>query len=634
MKFKTQHDRVIFCKEKKVLENLGNIASFCPSVILSDARKKRGLNQLCDDPRANEFIKLDCEIYIDQDDKDVKKFGDAIFVWVSSFCDLIRYLHNDLNFTVIPSGSFPLNVKIENLNEFDYVLAWENRAGVAKVQEFSDENFDLRQGKLMYPALVDVLKTVLVKSKKNINLSGINLMVKRHAINIRFSWLCSSNHKHSVSIDLALAIETSSTIQEYFSHVKCVLKGTPFEESIDINEKIYWNCCYYNGYGRADTNIFDKQIFETCYVISPNVRLCYRVLKFIRNYFLPGFVGTSFCKLAECHVNYFNNSFSSYSLKQALFREVIEFPSSDHWKNGLIHVRLASMMQKLLRYYPDPDIFDTRNKNSALRDITDAFTPILTNMMQWLYDGCERISVPRRSKLSVCNEGIIVLLENKILVSVPQRLLGTYEILDLLLDSQVIMFKPFRPLVFQNKILGGLYEAFSDNIESMEHVDLTSFSHEDAGQIVFMLRFFTIAKKEIDSNNYSKKLNSFKKMLLMHRLSFYDIFQRFQKLERYYSIKSTDVSLYKTMKEKMPSIFTSLETIFACITWEERGYISRSLDDRYGRYKEGEVSKTMKQLSDGVIDLFINSPKEYTGCWGRRQTLWILVSINTVKKLK
>ena len=167
MKFKTQHDRVIFGKEKKVLENLGNIASFCPSVILSDARKKRGLNQLCDDPRANEFIKLDCAIYIDQDDKDVKKFGDTIFVWVSSFCDLIRYLHNDLNFTVIPSGSFPLNVKIKNLNEFDYVLAWENRAGVAKVQEFFDENFDLRQGKLMYPALVDVLKTVLIKSKKN-----------------------------------------------------------------------------------------------------------------------------------------------------------------------------------------------------------------------------------------------------------------------------------------------------------------------------------------------------------------------------------------------------------------------------------------------------------------------------------
>ena len=64
-------------------------------------------------------------------------------------------------------------------------------------------------------------------------------MVKRHAINIQFSWLCSSNHKHSVSIDLALAIETSSTIQEYFSHVKFVLKGTSFEESIDINEKIY-----------------------------------------------------------------------------------------------------------------------------------------------------------------------------------------------------------------------------------------------------------------------------------------------------------------------------------------------------------------------------------------------------------
>ena len=486
----------------------------------------------------------------------------------------------------------------------------------------------------MSPPLLDVLEMVLIKSKKNINLSDIRLMEKRHAINIKFSWLCSSNHKHSVSIDLAISIETSSTIQEYFSHAECVLKGTPFEESIYINEKMHWNCCYYNGFGRADTNIFDKQIFETCDGISTNIRLCYRVLKFIRDCFFPGFVGTSFCKLARCHVNYFNKSFSSYSLKQTLFREVIEFPSSDHWKNGLIHIRLASMMQKLLKYYPDPDIFDTRNKNAALRDITNAFTPVLTNMMQWLYNGCERISVPRRSMLSVCNEGIIVLMENKMLVSVPRSLLGTYEILDLLLDSQIIMFKPFRPLVFQNKILGGLYEVFNNDVESMEHVDLTSFSDDDASQIVFMLRFFVITKKEIDSNNYSKKLYSFKEMLLMYRLPFSDIFHMFKNLEHYYSIKSTDVSLYKTMKEKMPSIFISLEAIFTCITWEERGYVSRSLGGRFGGYKEGEVSRTMKQLSDKVIDLFINSPREYTGCWGRRQTLWILVSINTVEKLK
>ena len=111
MKNETQFNDVISYKDKKVLENLFNIASFCPSVILSDARKRRDLNQLlCDDPRANEFIKLDSEIYIDNDDKDVRKFGNAMFNLVASLCDLIRYKHIDLNFTVIPGGSFPLNV--------------------------------------------------------------------------------------------------------------------------------------------------------------------------------------------------------------------------------------------------------------------------------------------------------------------------------------------------------------------------------------------------------------------------------------------------------------------------------------------------------------------------------------------
>ena len=122
---------------EKVLANLVNIASFCPKVILTDARNTRDLNQLlCDDPIANEIINLDRQIYIDKDGKDVQKFGVAVFDWVASLCDLIRYTDNDFNFTVAPAGSFPLNVKVEDLDEFDYVLDWENKAGVAEVQEF------------------------------------------------------------------------------------------------------------------------------------------------------------------------------------------------------------------------------------------------------------------------------------------------------------------------------------------------------------------------------------------------------------------------------------------------------------------------------------------------------------------
>ena len=86
-------------EEKKVLGKLVSIASFCPGDILSDARKRRDLNQLlCDDPIANEFIKLDRKIYIDKYNKDLKKSGDAIFGLLASLCDFIRYKHNYLDF--------------------------------------------------------------------------------------------------------------------------------------------------------------------------------------------------------------------------------------------------------------------------------------------------------------------------------------------------------------------------------------------------------------------------------------------------------------------------------------------------------------------------------------------------------
>ena len=165
MKIKTEHERVMSNKENKVLGNLVDIASFCPDAILSDARKRRGLNQLlCDDPRANEFIKLDCEIIINQDDKDVKKFGDAIFDWIVSLSDLIRY-KSDLNFTVIPIGSFPLNVKVEHLNEFDYLIMCEDKAGGRIVQNLSDGISISNQGYTMSSALLDVLNLILIKSK-------------------------------------------------------------------------------------------------------------------------------------------------------------------------------------------------------------------------------------------------------------------------------------------------------------------------------------------------------------------------------------------------------------------------------------------------------------------------------------
>ena len=627
MKKKTEHDRVIFDKEKMVLENFVNIASFCPDVILSDAAKRRDLDQLlCDDPRANEFIKLDYKIYIDKDDKDIKKFGDAIFDWVTSLCDLIKAMHNDLNFTVIPAGSFPLNVKVGNLDEFDYVLSWENKAEIAKIQEISGK------GHMLLPrlrqAILYVINVVLVKSEKKLNLSDIQFMRKAHAINIQFSFMCSSSHKHSVSIDLAISVRTSTTVQEYFSQIDFPLKGTPFEDSIDINEKMYWNCALDRGFDRPDTNIFDKPMFETCDRISPNIRLCYRVLKFIRDYFFPCFARKGFNLFTYCHVKYLKATCSSYLLKQVLFHEVIEFPSSDHWNNSFIHLRIASMQQRISKDYPN--LFDDNKHGSRFMYQTDAFSPVKTNIMLWLYNGCETISLQRRSMLNEWGECTYVLLENKILVTLPKFSFIELEIC-IHPSFEIIMFKSFRPLLLHSKISIGLSEAFLDIVESMDHVDLTSVSDADLGEILVLLRLFVVTRKEICCSNYLNKLNNFKKMLYMYEMSCFVAFGQLLGLEFVYSVNSRDIPLYKTMKEKIPSAFITLEVIFTSITWEERRFISKYLyQSEPAAYRE-KGSKTMIQSLDKVIDAF---KKSFVQCSGIQANLWLLVSISTLRNLK
>lgn len=163
--------------------------------------------------------------------------------------------------------------------------------------------------------------------------------------------------------------------------------------------------------------------------------------------------------------------------------------------------------------------------NEALPHVSDDFMPILKNMIQWFYNGCEMISLPWRSTLSVSNKTITVLLGNKMLVSLPNRLLlDKYSVILNFLVNSYIMCNLFRPLFFQNKVLGGLYETFNDVVDSMEDVGLTSFSRDDVSITIFILRCGIITKKEIGSSNYSKKLNNVKETLFTYSLSWHDLF--------------------------------------------------------------------------------------------------------------
>ena len=164
-------------KINNVVQNLTKVLSFCPSSILRDARRKMDVNVLfCGDPLTNEFLRLDHEIYIDKDDEDVKKFGDAVFNCMSSLCNLMRYINNDLKFTAIPSGSFPLNVKIENLDEFDYLLVYEKQIELQESDNLLDCWLYVDEMKQLSSEIFYLMREVLIKFEKNENVRDIKLI--------------------------------------------------------------------------------------------------------------------------------------------------------------------------------------------------------------------------------------------------------------------------------------------------------------------------------------------------------------------------------------------------------------------------------------------------------------------------
>ena len=186
------------------------------------------------------------------------------FIFLDSLFELVKIVHKNFKFRVIPTGSFPVNIKICDMDEFDFVLFWENISEQYELEEFQTPGNFTNLLSTYKTEIIDLIKKVLTMCKEYDNISEIRLFWKTYAINIEFCWFCSLNHKHSVSLDLAISIKTTTTLQEYYRRKNLSLKNAPFEQSIDYNENIYWNELLSSGSPRIDTNIFDKQLFETC----------------------------------------------------------------------------------------------------------------------------------------------------------------------------------------------------------------------------------------------------------------------------------------------------------------------------------------------------------------------------------
>ena len=262
----TIYDPKISGSRASVAEDFSKIPKFCPSSILERVKRSKSM---CHDPAANNFWKLDNIIKIDKDDETIKSFSDTVFRCVEAIGKCIQYSLHDFGCTVIPAGSFPLNLKVEAIDEFDFVLILESQKKSYKMDDLVEllafrEKHDF----------ADIIEDILREFHCVKLFFEMNLFQKYHAVNIIMSWVCYSNHKHSLSLDMALGLKTTTTAQEFFERSNFHLKGTPFTGLIDMNDNMFWFCRVDNYHdGRVDTKLFDKQLFEKCSIPKYKIML-------------------------------------------------------------------------------------------------------------------------------------------------------------------------------------------------------------------------------------------------------------------------------------------------------------------------------------------------------------------------
>lgn len=406
----------------------------------------------------DEFIALDNAIKVNKDDPKVKAINIAVTEFVNRIArDASRMIRN-AQFNVIPAGSFPLNLKINKPDEFDFILECNPQVVLR----------------------LDIGHCIMYALREY----GITPIQIRSAINFIISWLCQCGERHNISIDLVICRKVEKTVEEYFREIDLSLIGTIFENCIKSNQKvsvIVWPFTLeikeYD-YHDVDTNVFDNELFKVCDKISPNIKSTYRILKFIRDQLFPVW----YCYINEHDTFIEKKHFSSFFLKQHLLEEVKTNPSSAYWEESKIHLRLSSILKLVLirdgKIPGEKDFFNSYDPD--FRKIDFVMKKILEDLILWLENGCEKVTV---SDTSMIDDFQIVNLYNNLLKIKNRDLCRIYLLFH---DRNHYIFKSMKNLPDTN-VSRWIYREFYEVINSLVTLDFTSLTDRECSIINDML---------------------------------------------------------------------------------------------------------------------------------------------------
>ena len=620
------YDPKFLWREASIFEDFSKILNFCPSSVLENARRRRDSNKLlCHDPAPNDFVKFDNIIKIDKADEEIKLFSNTVFQCVGTLGKCIAYSFYDFNCKVLPAGSFPLNLKIETIDEFDFVLILES-----KVKSYKIENWLELKTFPEKDELADIIKDIFLTCNCDKLFCEMNLFQKGHAVNIVISWICYSNHRHSVSLDLALALKLSTTVQELFESSKFPLSGTPFEGSINRNVNMYWNCEMGRDFqGRVDTNIFDKKLFEKCNSISPNTKLCCRIAKFICAHTFPCTYKSQYCLLKRKWVSYTKPIYSSYVLKQLFFREINKFPSSDDWKINVIPVRLASILENFLIGSLMKDFIDEKSEIS-IEEPEKPFREVLIKLIEWFRNDCQKTTL--NAKLLNTNYSEIVRVTvakgvtgefrpavgSSIIMRASESVLST--ICESCFCGSYLFFKveTFELQMIENNIFCGIYQSFDGAFNCMKQIDLNAWNVTEAEKTILLVTCGIITEEDVDSIYYTKKLNAFNEVLQSYGITHSDVFN-----EEY------TIWYYSIFSEKFPM---SLEQkVIRQLSWKDAGCVYQN-PLKLSSFSLLEIQNN--ELQD-ILDLIKFCSKQRDHQYKLSfDVVWLLASLRVIQNMK
>ena len=586
---------------EEVKESLGDIGRYCPNYIVRNAREKGNtMKKPANKELSNLFIQLDNELKVDIEDEQIKEFSETILKFVKGIAQFIE-LSSGLKFKINPAGSFPLGNKIEHIDEFDFVLEWNDIP--KSLTEFSVKeigNLYFRRGPLKYyPGIL--IRELLLKCQNVDNITIKTLIQKTFAMNLVISWECSYCHKHEISLDLAVSLKSKNTIHKYLEIMELSFKGTAFEGTIKSHE--FAHHCFpfvkedkpdriFQPFKecRIDTNYFDKCIFDRCDKISPNIKLSFRITKFICSKIFPRCCKNYKCVLQRTDVCEFEPLISSYVLKQLLLREVIEFPSSKDWSVALIHLRVISLLKRLQNVSDINDILnplevkDIRiEKNKFIFEYFDTW---IFKLISWFQNG-----FPERSEdLTILREAKngskqLWVLRNVLIITTNEP--------KILWPEDQIIYPTFKLCISETRSETGnkknfIYDIYNEIISDMLYVDLTNHDELFFGLFVFLYStdLGVLEEEDVKSNKVIKKLSIIK-----------EIAETFEITCR---TACSVLIKFRSLVLCSDDNVTKMSSVFSQVTMKEAGTIYRFFEQQASRSKK-TVFNINKDIADSRI---------------------------------